>query len=113
MASKTYRIESHWVAVGPGITVTHGDADLATQGYIASYGSGERLLIYFMEDPGPSPPHTYDEETGVAAIFVPLTAMPSYLGILVRGEVYAYVNSDSPQWNCIKTSPGEMAAEKT
>lgn len=112
MVSKTYRIESFWVALGPSITVDRDVAEVATQGYIACYGEGERFLIYFMENTGGAPAHAYNEAAGAASIFVPLGAMPAYLDVLGRGETYAYVNSDNPGWNCIKTSPGEMAAER-
>ena len=50
----------------------------------------------------------------VGAIFLPFEDMDQYVD-MVRNEkpIYAYLNSDHPQWNSLKTSKEPVGEEET
>lgn len=61
--------------------------------------------MYFLHKDSQVPPPFYNTTNKVGAIFIPFEDMSIYLDI-IRNEkpIYAYLNSNKPEWNSIRTS---------
>ena len=115
MANKTFIINHYRTSVGFKNSATWSNVKIQIQGYITCYGSDRyRFIMYFLHDDSPIPPPVYIERNKVGAIFLPFKDMHVYLD-MVRNEkpLYAYVSSDKPEWNSIRTSNEPVGEEES
>ena len=115
MAIKSFEVTSYKMALGHGMTATWSGTQISIRGYVACYGSDNyRFIAYFLNDNSPVPGPVYHVPNKVGAIFLPFKEMPPFVD-LVRNEkpVYAYMNSDRPEWNSLKTSQEPVGEEES
>lgn len=115
MASKYFKINYYRADVGYKSSATWSGVNIQIQGYIACYGDdGYRFIIYFLHEDSSVPPPVYHTSGKVGALFLPFKDMLTYVD-MVRNEkpLYAYLNSDKPEWNSIKTSNEPVGEEET
>jgi len=114
LAVKTFLVERYKVALGHGMTATWSGTNIKARGYVACYGGDHRFIAYFLTDDSPVPNPVYVVQNKVGAIFVPFKEMQPFVDLL-RNEkpIYAYLNSNKPEWNNIKTSLEPIGEEET
>lgn len=114
MAIKQFVVENYQTALGHGMTATWGGKQIKARGYLTCYGGDHRFIAYFLTDDSPVPDPVYIIQNKVGAIFLPFDQMPLFVD-LVRNEkpIYAYLNSDRPDWNSLKTSLEPVGEEET
>ncbi len=114
MAGKTFQIESYKVALGHAMTATWSGQQIHIRGYVACWGGDHRFIAYFLTDDSPVPEPVYIVDNKVGAIFLPFEEMGPFVD-LVRNErpVYAYLNSNKPEWNNIRTSLEPVGEEES
>lgn len=114
MTTKSFLVESYVLALGHGMTATWSGKQIKARGYVACYGGDHRFIAYFLKDDSPVPGPVYVVQNKVGAIFLPFNEMGPFVD-LVRNErpVYAYLNSDRPEWNSLKTSREPVGEEET
>ncbi len=105
MVVKQFAVDKYVLSLGHGNTATWNGVQIKIRGYIACYGGDHRFIAYFLTDDSPIPGPTYVVKNKAGAIFLPFKEMPPFVD-LVRNEkpLYAYLNSDKPEWNSLKTS---------
>jgi hypothetical protein len=106
MPTSVFPVENYEIILGHGNTATWGGKLIKARGIVSCYGPNNlRFLAYFLTDDSPVPPPTYIEANKVGAIFLPFKEMPPFID-LVRNEkpLYAYLNTDHPEWNSIRTT---------
>lgn len=104
MAIKTFLVENYEIKLGFANTATWSGKTIKARGVVACYGGDHRFIAYFLTDDSPVPAPVYIISNKVGAIFLPFKEMPPFVDML-RNEkpVYAYLNSDKPEWNQIYT----------
>lgn len=114
MVTKTFVVQRYKVGLGHAMSATWGGKKIKARGYITCYGHDHRFIIYFLTDDSPVPDPVYVVENKVGAIFLPFKEMGPFVDIM-RNEkpIYAYINSDKPEWNSIKTSKEPVGEEET
>jgi len=114
MAAKSFLVTHYKVALGHAMSATWSGKKIKIRGYVACYGSDHRFIAYFLTDDSPVPGPVYVVANKVGAIFLPFDEMPPFVD-MVRNEkpIYAYLNSDHPEWICIKTSEEPVGEEET
>lgn len=100
-----FEINKYQVTLGPDLPSIISDFDSKVVGIIGCYGKEHQLMINFVENGASIPKSQYDEKKKTGAIFLPLATMPYYIDLL-RNEkpVFAYCNSEQPEWTNISTS---------
>ncbi len=113
MAIQNFPINYYKTSVGFKGSATLSGIHIQIQGYITCYGKDHRFIMYFLHPDSPVPAPIYNPKTKAGAIFLPFKEMPVYLDI-VRNEkpIYAYLNSDKPEWNSIKTANEPVGEEE-
>ncbi|WP_452225313.1 hypothetical protein [Lacinutrix chionoecetis] len=114
MATKQFTVKNYKMALGYKSSATWNGKNIQIQGYVTCYGSDHRFIIYFLHEDSPVPNPTYIPNNKVGAIFLPFKDMQMYVD-MVRNEkpVYAYLNSNTPEWNSIKTSNEPVGEEES
>lgn len=114
MAIKTFLVESYKLALGHALSATWSGTTIKARGYVTCYGADHRFIIYFLTDDSPVPKPVYVVQNKVGAIFLPFNEMGLFVDLL-RNEkpVYAYLNSDKPEWNYIRSSLEPVGEEET
>lgn len=114
MTIKQFSVTSYVEALGTGMSATWSGKTIKAKGYVACYGGDHRFIAYFLAPDSPVPDPVYVVANKVGAIFLPFEDMDQYVD-MVRNEkpVYAYLNSDHPQWNSLKTSKEPVGEEET
>lgn len=114
MAIKSFLVESYQVGLGHGMSATWSGTQIKARGYVACSGGDHRLIAYFLTDDSPVPNPVYVVANKVGAIFLPFKEIAPFVD-LVRNEkpIYAYLNSDRPEWNSLKTGPEPVGDEET
>lgn len=113
MAIKTFMVETYQVAAGFGLSATWGGVTIKARGYVVCSGGDHRFIAYFLADDSAVPAPTYIPPNKVGAIFLPPTEMATFVD-LVRNEkpIYAYLNSDRPEWNYVRSGPEPVGEEE-
>ena len=114
MAIKNFQVDRYKMALGQEMSATWGGQQIRIRGYVACYGGGHRFIAYFLTDDSPVPEPVYIADNKVGAIFRPFNEMQPFVD-LVRNEkpVYAYLNSDRPEWNSLKTANEPVGEEES
>jgi hypothetical protein len=115
MPTKSFSVTHYKTCVGFKNSATWSGVNIQIQGYITCYSADNyRLIMYFLHPDSPVPPPVYIPANKVGAIFLPFSDMPIYLDI-VRNEkpIYAYLNTDKPEWNSIKTANEPVGEEES
>ena len=114
MAVKTFLVENYELALGHAMSATWSGTTIRARGYVACYGGDHRFIAYFLTDDSPVPNPVYVVANKVGAIFLPFREMEPFVDLL-RNEkpVYAYLNSDQPAWNSIRTTLEPVGEEET
>jgi hypothetical protein len=101
---KQFTVDKYIMSLGYANNAVWGGVNIKIRGYIACYGDDHRFIAYFLTDDSPVPAPVYVVANKVGAIFLPFKEMPPFVD-LVRNEkpLYAYLNSDKPEWNHLKT----------
>ena len=106
MPTKTFNVVRYVAKVGYKGSAIWGGTQIQIQGYVACYGERrDRFIVYGLHPDSPVPPvPVYNVSGDVGAIFVPFSDLANYVDI-VRNEkpVYAYLNSDHPEWMGLRT----------
>ena len=115
MATKTFEVHNYKVALGDKMSGVAGGNTINFRGYIVCRGDdGYHLVFYFLnpDSPVPSPSYLPDYKRGV--VYLPFDQMQVYLDVL-RNEkpIYAYMNSNRPEWNNIKTTQEPVGEEES
>jgi hypothetical protein len=113
VAIKTFTVETYQVAAGYGMSATWGGVSIKARGYVACSGGDHRFIAYFLADDSPVPGPTYIPANKVGAIFLPAAEMAGFVD-LVRNEkpIFAYLNSDKPEWNYLRSGPEPVGEEE-
>ena len=104
MAITTFTVEHYKVSLNHEITSNWGDITIKAHGKVVCYGDEYRLFAYFLDSDSSAAKPLYIENNKEGVVFLPFNEMMSFIDIL-RNEkpVYAYLNSDKPEWNGIGT----------
>lgn len=96
------------------MNATWNNVTIKARGYVTCYGGDHRFIAYFLTDDSPVPKPTYVVGNKVGAIFLPFKEIGPFVDLL-RNEkpVYAYLNSEKPDWNSIKTSKEPVGEEES
>lgn len=115
MPAKRFEVSNYVLNMGYKNGATWGGVAIQIQGYVTCYGAdGSRLIVYGLHPSSPTPSAPVYNVTGnVGAIFVPFAELSNYVDI-VRNEkpVYAYLNSDQPNWMSLSTSREPVGEEE-
>lgn len=105
MVIKQFAVKNYEISLGYANNAVWGGINIKIRGYVACYGGGHRFIAYFLTDDSPVPKPVYVVANKVGAIFLPFKEMPPFVD-MVRNEkpVYAYLNSDKPEWNNLSTT---------
>jgi len=114
MATKTFNVDYYMTSVGFKSSATWNGTQIQIQGYISCYGDNHCLIIYFLHPDSDVPDPIFTPQNGVGAIFLPFSDMSTYLD-MVRNEkpLYAHLNSNKPEWNCIRTRQEPVGEEES
>jgi len=102
------------MTLGHGLTATWSGTKIKARGIVACYGVDHRFIAYFLTNDSSVPNPVYIVKNRVGAIFLPFKEMGPFVD-LVRNEkpIYAYLNSDRPDWNNISTSKEPIGEEES
>ena len=104
MANKTFNIEHYKVSLNHEITANWSGTTINAQGKVTCYGDKYRLIAYFVANDSPLPQPVYLESDNAGVIFFHSNEMRTFIDILRHEKpVYAYLNSDNPEWIGIGT----------
>jgi hypothetical protein len=114
MAIKQFVVGTYKQSLGHALESTWGGVQIEARGYIACYGGDHRFIIYFLAENSPVPQPVYIPANKFGAIFVNFSECLPYVDML-RNEkpIYAYLNSDKPEWNSITTSAEPVGEGET
>ena len=113
MATIKFEVQTYRVRIG--FELSGGGGGPKSRGHVVCYGGdGHRFAIYFAAPGSTLAPPRYFPETKFGSINVPVDEMHNYIDLL-RNEkpVYAYLNSDKPQWNNLSTSKEPIGEEES
>jgi hypothetical protein len=105
MAVKQFLVENYQVRLADALSATFGETTIRARGIVSCFGGDHRFIAYFLTDDSPIPNPLYVEAKKVGAIFLPFREIGPFVDLL-RNEkpIYAYLNSDKPAWNSIRTA---------
>jgi len=112
MATNKFQVETYSINIG--YEQSGGGGGPKSRAYLSCTGKdGSRFVIYFAAPGSEMAPPRYFPETKFGSINVPFDEMHNYVD-LVRNEkpVYAYLNSEKPQWNCLSTAMETVGEEE-
>ncbi|MCK6531218.1 hypothetical protein L6R50_27865 [Myxococcota bacterium] len=113
MAGTCFRVDAHWVALGAALAPEGAAPDFAARAYIACAGSGYQLVLWFLDDGATMPSATFDDATQAGTLYLLFSTLSAYLDLLRHeSPVYAWVTSDAPSLNCLRTTPEKVAGEQ-
>jgi len=116
MVVKTFRVRKYKLTLGYKGRATYNGVAIRIRGIITCYDSNYdyRFIIYFLTEDSPVPDPVYIVQNKAGAIFLPFKEIMPYID-MVRNEkpIYAYLNSDAPESNCIRTSKEPVGEEET
>lgn len=114
MTIKNFEVNRYQIALGHELSATWSGKRIGIRGYVVCYGEDHRFIAYFLTANSPVPEPVYIERNRVGAIFLPFEQMPPFVD-LVRNEkpLYAYLNSDRPEWNSLKTAMEPVGEEES
>lgn len=114
MAIKQFVVDRYRVSIGQRNTATWNGVQIGIRGYVTCYGDDHRFIAYFLTDDSPVPEPTYIPANKVGAIFLSREEMSLFVDV-VRNEkpLYAYLNSDRPHWNSIRTAYEPVGEEES
>jgi len=114
MATKSFSVTRYKMALGHAMSATWNGKKIKARGYVTCYGDGHRFIAYFLTDDSPVPDPVYVVANKVGAIFLPFKEMASFVDLLRKEKpVYAYMNSDRPEWNNLRTSLEPVGEEES
>lgn len=103
MATKTFEIVSYKIVTSRSATIDGGVYRFYAVIECHSAGA-DRLAIYFLTPNSPVPDNVYNPAMNWATIFLPSHLYAWYHDLLLNEKpVFAYCNSDKPEWNQIST----------
>ena len=104
MAHKVFTVEHYRVSLNHELTASWSGTIIKARGKIVCQGDDHLLFAYFLKDDNQIPEPVYMENDNAGAIFLPFIDMGTFIDIL-RNEkpVYAYLDSDKPEWIGIGT----------
>lgn len=75
------------------------------RGILVCTGGDHTFALYFLTEDSPVPNPTYLPERKRGVIYLPFKDMPPFVD-MIRNEkpIYAYLNSNRPEWNRLSTS---------
>jgi hypothetical protein len=108
-----FPVEYYTITLGHANTASWGGTQIRARGMLVCYGGDHRFIAYFLTDDSPVAAPVYIPANKVGAIFLPFREMAPFVD-LVRNEkpIYAYLNSDTPQWNSLKTGQEPVGEEE-
>jgi len=114
MVIKRFLVSRYQIKLGHALSATWSGTRIKARGIVACYGADHRFIAYFLTDDSPVPKPVYVVANKVGAIFLPFKEMEPFIDLL-RNEkpIYAYLNSDRPDWNSISTSMEPVGEEET
>ena len=114
MVIKKFIVYAYKMTLGHGLTATWSGTKIKARGIVACYGADHRFIAYFLTDDSSVPNPVYIVKNRVGAIFLPFKEMGPFVD-LVRNEkpIYAYLNSDRPDWNNLSTSKEPIGEEES
>jgi len=104
MATRTFPVTNYTITIG--YESSGGSGGDRTRAYVVCFGDdGHRFVIYFGAPGSQLAAPRYTPTAKFGSINVSITEMANYVDVL-RNEkpVYAYLNSDRPEWNNLSTS---------
>ena len=114
MTIKKFSVASYKIKLGHGLTATWSGTRIKARGIVACYGGDHRFIAYFLTDDSPVPNPVYVEQNKVGAIFLPFKEMGPFVDLLRNEQpIYAYLNSNRPEWNNISTHKEPVGEEET
>jgi hypothetical protein len=113
MATNSFLVQTYQIGLGHGMSATWSGTQIKARGYVTCFGADHRFIAYFLTDDSPVPNPVYVVANKVGAIFLPFREMGPFVDML-RNEkpVYAYLNSDRPEWNYLRTSQEPVGEEE-
>ena len=114
MAIKSFPVTTYEVGMGFKNSASWNNVNIIIQGHLVCNSvDGFRFIVYGLHPSSPVPAPVYIEANKVGAIFIPFADLNNYVD-LVRNEkpVYAYLNSDTPNWNSLRTSAEPVGEEE-
>lgn len=113
MTTKQFEVDKYRMLIGYRNSATWGGVQIGIRGYVACYGGDHRFIAYFLTDDSPVPDPMYVPQNRVGAIFLSKEEMPGFVD-MVRNEkpLFAYLNSDKPEWNSLRTSYEPVGEEE-
>jgi len=114
MVTKRFLVTRYQVKLGHAMSATWSGKRIKARGIVACHGEDHRFIAYFLTSDSPVPDPVYVVNNKVGAIFLQFNEMPPFVDLL-RNEkpIYAYLNSDKPEWNSISTSMEPVGEEET
>ena len=114
MTIKRFIIEKYQIKLGYALTATWSGTQIKARGVVACYGADHRFIAYFLTDDSSVPDPIYHVQNKVGAIFLPFKEIEPFMEML-RNEkpIFAYLNSDKPEWNNVSTSKEPVGEEET
>jgi hypothetical protein len=113
MAIKQFLVENYQVRFADALNATFGDTTIRARGIVACFGGDHRFIAYFLTDDSPAPNPFYVEANKVGAIFLSFREIGPFVDLLRNEEpIYAYLNSDTPSWNSIRTAEEPVGEEE-
>lgn len=114
MTKKIFEVQNYKVGLGHAMSATRGGISIKARGYVTCYGDGYRLIVYGLTDDSPIPDPMFVVQNRVGALFLPFDELAGFVD-MVRNEkpVYAYLNSDKPEWISLRTSSEPVGEEES
>ena len=113
MAVKQFMVEEYQVRLGDALNATFGSITIRARGIVTCFGGDHRFIVYFLTDDSPVPNPLYLEAKKAGAIFLPFREMGPFVDLLRNEEpIYAYLNSNTPAWNSIRTAEEPVGEEE-
>jgi hypothetical protein len=112
MATKTFPVTNYTITIG--YEASGGGGGDRTRAYIVCFADdGHRFVIYFAAPGSQLAPPRYSVNAKFGSINVAVAEMHNYVDLL-RNEkpVYAYLNSERPEWNNLSTSLEPVGEEE-
>ena len=112
MAIITFEVKSYEITLA--YELSGGGGGPKSRGVVVCNGdNGYRFAIYFAAPGSQMAPPRYFPETKFGSINVPVDEMSHYVDLL-RNEkpIFAYLNSDKPEWNNIATTKEPIGEEE-
>lgn len=114
MTRKTFEVQNYQVGLGHAMSATWAGTRIKARGYVTCYGDGHRLIVYGLTHDSPVPDPMFVVTNKVGALFLPFDKLAGFVD-MVRNEkpIYAYLNSDRPEWISLRTSKEPVGEEES